>query len=119
MDEQNLAELFPAGRVPTKLTLIPAGCGQPRTYASRFDLAMALALLLEGRELVLSRTFATYPGFDTFPAFSVHALGPAGANGVRAAVWLCCVAVQDLEAEALDREVSAAQARLRLREVAA
>lgn len=113
--EADLSQLFPPGRTPRQLTLIPAGCETPRTYASRFDLAMALAVALDGRELVLSRSFATYPGFDTFPAFSVHALGPAGANGVRAAVWLCCVAVQDLTAEELDRAVTEAQARVRIR----
>lgn len=112
-----LARTFPPGRRPTRLTMIPpcgsGGGGELRAYANRFDLALALAAQLAGRELVLVRGQGTYPGFDTFPIFSVHALGQPGATGVRAAVYLCAVAVQDLTAEALDAAVTEAQQRLR------
>ena len=105
--------MFPTGRQPKALTLIMPGAGELRAYANRYDLAAALAQLLAGRQLVLNRGVATYPGFDTFPIFSVHGLGPPGATGVRAASYLCAVAVQDLPAEALDAAVAEAQARMR------
>lgn len=107
-------------RLPDRLTLIPAGAGPGgavdlRHYATSFDLAMAIAQLLDGAELVLTRSMASYPGFDTFPAFSVHALSAPGETGARTTTWLCAVYLGDLSPEALDAAVTEAQARLRMR----
>lgn len=107
-----LAALFPVGRRPTRPLLIEPGGKPPLQYNTLAGLAAAVAGLLQGARPVLVRGAATYPGFDTFPAFSIHAEAPRGAaGGPPAATYLCAVAVQDTPAEVLDAAIAAAQAR--------
>ena len=107
-----LAELFPARRVPTRPVLIPTLPEAPVVYRSLAHLADELARRLNGRVPVLIRGQATYPGYDTFPVFSVHAMSPIGLQGrPRAATYLCAVGVQEVSAEDLDRAIADAMVR--------
>lgn len=114
LTDAELATLFPARRVPTQPTLIRPGFTGLEPQPTLAHLADAVARLLgPGRRPVLNRSVATYPGYDTFPVFSVHGENVRGlAGGPCSASYVCAVAVQATEAEALDAAIAAAQARL-------
>lgn len=121
---QQLAEQFPPGRTPRKPALIPLLPEAPTVHTTYDALAADVAARLDGRRPVLTRSFGTYLGYDTFPCLSVHALAasgpssPAGGGGPPKAgegspTYVCTVAVQDLEAQAFERLIVEAQARRR------
>ncbi len=108
-----LAAAFPPRKVPTRPVVIPPLPDAPRVCPTLQHLAADVAGQLAGRRSILVRSMGTYPGYDTFPCFTVCAEGEVGQNaGPRAAVYLCTVAVQATSAEDLDGAIVGAQRQL-------
>lgn len=82
--------------------------GRIRDFDSLEALAAAIAERLAGRRAVLVRSVASFDGFDSFPAFSIHGVAD-GAERAAAAVYVGCAAVQKTHAEALEAAIAAAQ----------
>jgi len=91
-------------RMPLVPTLIEAG--RLSRFDSLEDLGRALAERLADRAPVLRRSVASYPDFDTFPAFSVYAQAE-GAQATAAQLYVGCVAVQKATAEQLLAAIAA------------
>lgn len=84
-------------RQPQAPTLI--SCDVLASFPTLAQLADVVAARLDGREPTLIRSVASYPGFDTFPAFSVHGKGPPGeAGGPSVDPYVCTIAVQQTKA---------------------
>lgn len=112
-----LQALFPPGKTPRQPCIIPTLPEAPLRFPTLAHLADELARRLGGKVPVLIRGMATYPGYDTFPIFSVHGINPNAHRDLdlrgrpAPATYVCAVAVQDTPAEDLDRLISAAQVR--------
>lgn len=104
---------FPTGKRPKRPCIIPTLPDEPQVFPTLAHLAEAVARKLKGRVPVLVRGVGTYPGYDTFPVFSVHGMSPIGLHDRPCTATYCCsVAVQDTPAEDLSDAIGAAQARL-------
>lgn len=97
-------------RQPDRPSMIVPGHQVLEPFDSLDLLAARIAGLLGRRAAVLTRTVATFEGYDTFPAFSVHARAEGAGDQAPAALWVCCVAVQKTRAEDLEAAIAAAQA---------
>jgi hypothetical protein len=95
-------------RMPLGPTLIEAG--RLSRFDNLADLGRALAERLAGRPAVLRRSVASYPDFDTFPAFSIYAQAQ-DAEVTAAQLYVGCVAVQKATAEQLLTAIQAASGR--------
>jgi hypothetical protein len=92
-------------RQPQLPTLIEFG--QLRAFDTLDALAAMLAERLAGRRPVLKLSVASFDGFDSFPAFSIHAEA-TGAERAAAAVYVGCAAVQKTKAHELEAAIAAA-----------
>lgn len=109
--------------IPLQPTIIPTGFRDPVVFGGLDALAAAVAGALGDRRLELVRGVAGYPGWDTFPIFTVHGaartasdrppLGDASAarGGLSSDTYICAVAVQSTPAETLHAMIEAVQAR--------
>ena len=98
--------------IPTQPTIIPTGFRDLVTFGGLDALAAAVAGALGDRRLELVRAMAGYPGFDTFPIFTVHGSPRAGPTlPLGDTSYICAVAVQDTPAQTLHAMIEAVQAR--------
>lgn len=94
---------------PQVPTVILPGFAGMTTFATLPELAACLAERLAGRRPVLSRSVAAYPGFDSFPAFTVYAEGDAGESaGPRAGLYVATIAVQRTPAAEIEQLLAGA-----------
>lgn len=99
-------------RQPKRPSLLVTGREEPVPFPTLEALMDRVAELLDGRRPVLAFTAATWLGYGTFPAFSVHAEAEAGENaGPRATTYVCTVAVQDRPRDQVEPALLAAQLR--------
>jgi hypothetical protein len=96
---------------PTQPTIIPTGFRDPVTFPGLDALAASVAGALGDRRLELVRGMAGYPGWDTFPIFTVHGVARGQPFHLDSDSYICAVAVQSTPAETLHAMIEAVQAR--------
>lgn len=105
---------------PKVPTLILPGFGRLETFAALDQLAARLVELLEGRRPVLVRSVAAYPGFDSFPAWTIHAEGPRGdSGGPPGCAYVATIGVQRASADQVLAALTDAEAQRVLARAAA
>jgi hypothetical protein len=86
---------------PMKPTLIPAIPLGPAAFNSVFGLARAVHMMRGGRGLRIKPTYASYDASDTFPCFTLYAIGEDGDER-----YLAVAVAPGLDVEAFQRTIA-------------